>query len=90
MRDVGLELLTNYPKCSQDLNPIETAWRELRRRLSVTEPTSMETRAAFVIRLRHAVEWLNKHRVRHFMELCTSQKERARDVRDVQGARTKH
>ena len=62
----------------------------MRRRVSVTEPTSMETRAAFVIRLRHAVAWLNKHRAEYFMELCTSQKERARDVRDVQGARTKH
>ena len=90
MCDVGLELLADYPKCSQDLNPIETAWRGLRRRLSVTEPTSMETRAAFGIRLRHAVVWLNKHRVSHFMELCTLQKERARHVRDVQGARTNH
>ena len=50
----------------------------------------MKTRADFVIRLRYAVGWLNKHRVRHFMELCTSQKERARDVRDGQGVRTKH
>ena len=62
----------------------------MRRRVSVTEPTSMETRDAVVIRLRPAVAWINKHRVRYFMELCTSQKERARDVRDVQGARTKH
>ena len=58
--------------------------------MSVTEPTAMDTRAVFVIRLRHAVDWLNKHRVRHFMELCTSQKERARDVRDAQGARTRY
>ena len=62
----------------------------MRRRVSVTEPRSMETRADFVIRLRHAVDWINKHRVMYFMELCTPQKERARDVRDVQGARTKH
>ena len=90
MHGVGLTLLMNYPKCSQDLNAIKTAWRELRWRSSDTEPTNIETRAAFVIRLRNAIAWLNKHRAEYFMELCTSQKERARDVRDAQGARTKH
>ena len=90
MRDAGFELLMNYPKCSQDLNAIETAWRELRWRLAQTEPIRMESRSEFVARLRQAVMWLNKHRAKYFRELCFSQKARARAVLEAKGARTKH
>ena len=65
-RDVGesvnVHLLENYPKCSQDLNPIETAWREVRNRLYHTQPKNQETRSAFVLRLRAAVSWTNRNR----------------------------
>ena len=92
MRDQGIVLLENDPKCSQDLNPIETAWRELRARLAVTEPVHMEPRDAFVVRLRAAVAWVNKHRKAYLLELGRSQKTRARDVLDAKppGNRTKH
>ena len=66
--------------------------RELQARLAVTEPVHMEPRDAFVVRLRAAVAWVNKHRKAYFLELCRSQKTRARDVLDAKppGSRTKH
>ena len=90
MRDNGINLIKNYPKCSQDLNAIETAWRELRARLYVTQPVCQETREAFIIRLRAAVSWINVHRAAYLTELCLSQKARAKDVRKAKGGRTKH
>lgn len=86
----GFNLLEHYPKCSQDLNPIETAWRELRARLYVTQPVGRESRVAFIRRLRTAVAWLNVNRTAYFAQLCSSQKERARDVQKQMGGRTKH
>lgn len=86
----GLQLVTSYPECSQDLNVIETAWRELRARLADTEPVQMEDREAFVKRLRSAVTWVNRNRRVHLRGLCWAQKERARDVLKLQGGRAKH
>ena len=57
--------------------------RELRARLAVTEPVHMEPRDAFVVRLRAAVAWVNKHRKAYLLELCTSDKARVRDVLDA-------
>jgi hypothetical protein len=92
MRAQGITLLENYPKCSQDLNPIETAWREVRARLAFTEPRAMEARDAFIRRLRVAVAWVNQHRAAYLAEICSSQKEWAQDVLDAEppGSRTKH
>jgi hypothetical protein len=80
MKPLGISLLKNYPKCSQDLNPIETAWRELRARLNDTEPGTMEDRESLVRRLRAAVKWVNKNRAECLQRLCASSKERARDA----------
>jgi hypothetical protein len=90
MRDNGINLIKNYPKCSQDLNAIETAWRELRARLYVTQPVCQESREAFIIRLRAAVAWVNVNRAAYLTQLCLSQKARAKDVRKAKGGRTKH
>ena len=90
MKAVGITLLDNFPKCSQDLNPIETAWRELRARLAVTEPTSLEDRSDFVQRLRSAVAWVNRNRKAYLRTLCSSQKAWAADVQDAEGGRTQH
>ena len=86
----GIRLLEDYPKCSQDLNPIETAWREVRARLADTEPSRMELRDCFVKRLRSAVAWVNRNRANYLRQLCLSQKERARDVVAADGGHTKH
>jgi hypothetical protein len=88
--DQGITLLENYPKCSQDLNPIETAWRELRARLYVTQPFEREYRDDFIRRLRCAVVWINTNRKGYLKNLCLSQKQLATDVIDAEGSRTKH
>ena len=92
METQGIELLFNFPKCSQDLNPIEICWRELRVRLHETEPDGFETRDVFIRRVRSAVAWLNIKRRPYFKYLCTAQKEWARDVQAAKppGSRTKH
>ena len=90
LADAGITVLENYPKCSQDLNPIETVWREIRARLAATEPVRMEVRDEFVKRLRAAVVWVNRNRRNYFLQLCSSQKELALDVQLQRGGRTKH
>ena len=90
MKDNGVELLESYPKCSQDLNVIETAWRELKQRLAATEPMRMEDRASFVKRMRLAVQWINRNRSDYLRNLCFAQKDRAKDVKEQKGGRTKH
>ena len=90
MRDVGIQLLENFPKCSQDLNPIETAWRELRSRLDATLPKNLEKREDFIPRLRAAVAWVNANRSEYLAHLCTDQKERALAVRKLKGSRTQY
>lgn len=89
---MGVELLECFPRCSQDLNPIEVVWRELRARLADTQPVAMETREEFIVRLRQAVDWVNKNRGDYFEYLCGCQKEWAQDVLEATppGARTRH
>jgi hypothetical protein len=89
MKAIGLSLVDEYPKSSQDLNAIENAWNLLRVRLDATRPTNIEPRAAFIKRLRSAVEWLNKNKHHELWELSTNQKQRAKDVLDLGGSRTK-
>ena len=88
MRTEGIRLLENFPRSSQDLNAIETAWREVRARLDATLPRGLETREAFLQRLRRAVTWVNVHRADLLRGLCDSQKERARAVLAAKGGRT--
>ena len=90
MRECGVQLLEGYPKCSQDLNPIETAWKLLRDRLDETVPLAAEPREQFIKRLRRAVGWINEHRAEYLMHICNCQKEWAKDVLDAKGCRTKH
>ena len=92
MRDprgcVGLELLHQHPKCSQDLNPIENVWRLLRERLYETMPDCLESRGHFVGRVHSAVKWLNWHKQEEMWYLSTNLKERAADVLYLEGGRT--
>ena len=90
MREIGVKLSESYPKCSQDLNSIETAWREIRARLDDTEPQEMESRKAFVRRLRNAVSWVNRNRAEVLKKLCEDQKDRAKELLDRKGSRTSY
>ena len=90
MRQRNIAALVIFPKLSQDLNPIETAWREVRTRLDDTQPVAMETRAGFILRLRLAVAWVNRNRMEYSAKLCSSQKRLAKGVKKADGGRTKH
>ena len=79
----------NYPKSSPDLNAIEEAWNMMRQRLESTEPVDFEDRPAFLARLRRCVNWLNEHQGDALLTACTNQKDRARDVVELKGAKTK-
>ena len=89
MRQSNIALLENYPKCSQDLNPIETAWREVRSRLDNTQPVAMETRADFILRLRLAVAWVNRNHMGYLAKLCSFQERWAKGVKKADGSRAK-
>ena len=72
-----LRLVDGYPKVSQDFSAIENAWGILKDRLLETLPTHLESRDAFIRRLRAAVAWMNKNRSARLWELSTNQKQRA-------------
>lgn len=92
MEDENIELLEDFPKCSQDLNPIEVAWREVKARMDDTLPSKSEARVGFIRRLHRAVAWVNANRANYLWHLCHAQKEWAKDVCQAKppGARTKH
>ena len=85
---VGVKLVEEYPRCSQDFNAIENAWDLLRRRLDETLPKKLETRQEFVERLLAAVKWLNKYRKQRLEELSRNQKTRCAECVKLGGART--
>ena len=88
-KEIGVQLVPDYPRCSQDLNAIENAWKLLRDRLDETLPPELEDREAFSTRVRNAVTWLNKNRRDELLMLSTNQKARAREVLTLKGGRTK-
>ena len=90
IRAVGLTLLDNFPKSSQDLNPIECVWNVLRDRKDHTTPRCQETREEFISRLRVAVAWVNRNHSAYLTNLCACQRGWALDVLQAKGARTKH
>lgn len=88
---IGLELVEEYPKCSQDFNAIENAWKILRERLNDTLPTGLEDRDSFICRMNTAVAWVNRNKREQLWYLSNNQKERANDclASHPKGARTK-
>ena len=61
----------------------------LRQRLEDTQPGGVETRSAFLVRPRRTVHWLNLHREQEALDSCRNQKQRARAVISLGGARTR-
>ena len=85
----GCDQIPLFPKCSPDLNAIEGWWRKLKMHLEANQPTDLESRSAFLKRLRRSVHYLNKHCREHGRKLCRNQKERARECIKLSGARTR-
>lgn len=88
MKEIGVKMVPDYPVSSQDLNAIENIWGILRARLNETMPSEIEDRRAFVARLRATVRWLNWNRQKQMSYLAFNQKDRARDVIELEGNRT--
>ena len=88
LRKAGCDVEQDYPPSSADLNAIENAWKLVRERLMETEPVDLESRSAFLTRLRRCVDWVNTNRAGQLRYLCTNQKERAEEVLRLKGART--
>ena len=82
---LGVDVVDDYPKCSQDLNAIENAWNVLRGRLDETVPERLESREDFHARLLAAVRWVNANRAEQLWQFCTNQKERADEVLQLEG-----
>ena len=89
LRVAGCLLVTQHTKYSPDLNAIEGQWRILRERLELTAPVEIESREQFITRLRTTVTWLNTNRSEDALALCVNQKQRARDLELLDGAKTK-
>ena len=85
-REAGFETVKRHHKLLPDFNAIEGWWRVLQDRLSLTAPTSLESRAQFVKRLRRTVTW---NASAHGKKLCCNQKDRAKAVKKLRGARCK-
>ena len=87
LKSEGFKVLEDYPKSSPDLNHIEGAWHLLRQELDARAPTTRETRAQFLSRLRATVARMNKSGA--FAGIAGNQKERAADVLRLKGAKTR-
>ena len=88
MKHIGIKLVPGYPRVSQDLNAIENVWALLKTRLRETLPRHLEPRDEFIARLKAAVRWLNWHQHDAMWQLSMNQKQRARDLLELEGART--
>ena len=67
---------------------MENVWALLRARLNDTKPARREGRAAFLVRLRSAVAWVNTTHRRALVALGSKRKERASTVLDNGGHHT--
>ena len=78
MRSIGVSLVKEFPKCSQDLNPVENVWNTLRDLINVPQPVAKEARVDFELRLRAAVQELNSKQADSLKDLWLCQKKRAK------------
>jgi hypothetical protein len=84
MRSIGVELVKQYPRCSQDLNPVENCWNLLRQRLAESQPTCLEPRDKFESRVVSAVHWMNTKHSDALRDLWMSQKKRGRELLEAE------
>lgn len=87
LKDNGVPALVRFPKSSPDLNAIEEVWSLLRTYLEERAPTGLESRTAFLARLRGAVAHINGSKRSSLLRMCRDQKERAKELLELDGAR---
>ena len=63
-------------------------WARLKDLLEQRAPETLETRAAFLVRLRRTVRWMNVNLKEDLLSMCTDQHARAREVLLLGGAKT--
>ena len=85
--EAGYRTVQQHPKCSPDFNAIEGWWDILQTRLNLAAPLEREGRRGFVKRLRRTVTWMNANLRERGCFLCSNQKQRARAVKKLGGAR---
>lgn len=71
-----------------DLNAIEQVWHRLRQLLDATAPRGLESRAAFIVRLRSVARSLNTTHKGDLDIMCSNMAERCAAVLLLEGART--
>ena len=76
MDAAGVTLIEQYPRSSQDLEPVENCWSIIR------QSATVETRGQFIERLAEAVAWMSHwgKQADILKELWVDQKERDRKV----------
>ena len=57
--------------------------------MNLTAPKEFESRAEFLVRLRRQATWLNDNKHDIFLDLCTNQKQRCKDIVKLKGAKSK-
>ena len=87
LEKAGFSVVENFLVQSPDLNAIEGWWHRLKSRLDETAPTEMENRSEFLVRLRRTVHWLHDNAADDALTLAQNQKERAKEVQKLWGAR---
>ena len=90
LKAAGCEPLRKHTKHSPDLNAIEAWWNRLRLRFEQTAPSTFESQPVFLKRLRRTVAWLNQRQRAAGRRLCRGQKQRARAVLRLAGAKCKY
>ena len=73
----GFKTLTQHSKCSPDMSAVENYIDLLQDRLLLTAPVEIESRAAFIKRVRRTLSWMNQNARQHTRGLCRNQKKRA-------------
>ena len=90
MKEAVCDPLRKHTEHSPDLDAIEAWWNRLRQRLQKTAPSAFESRQEFHKRLQRTVAWLNERQRREGRRLFRGQKQRARAVLRLVGAKCKY
>jgi hypothetical protein len=90
IKEWGSKLVKEFPVSSADPDPIESAWKGLRKELRRTAPPTLEKRAESVRRLHTCVRTLNTRHEETLQKFTDNSRERCRACVDAEGSRTQY